>query len=52
MRTLDSMNNFSSDVFEGFDVTEDEVTHFRNNHVGFCGVDMNRLSQFLLIQLT
>mgnify|MGYP001082916273 CR=1 FL=1 len=46
------MNNFPTDIFEGFDVSEDEVTHFRNNHVGFCRIDMNRLSQLLLIQLT
>ncbi|MCK9398337.1 MAG: hypothetical protein M0Q44_22470 [Methylobacter sp.] len=46
------MDTFSANVFEGFDVSEDEVAHFRNNHVGFCRVDMNRLSQFLLIQLT
>jgi hypothetical protein len=46
------MNNFSADVFQEFDVSENEVIHFKNNHVGFCGVDMNRLSQFLLIQLT
>ncbi len=45
------MNNFSADVFEGFDVSEDEVAHFKNNHVGFCQLDMSRLSQFLLIQL-
>lgn len=37
---------------QGFDVSENEVIHFRNNHVGFCGVDMSRLSQFLFIQLT
>lgn len=46
------MDTFSANVFKGFDVSEDEVAHFRNNHVGFCRVDMNRLSQFLLIQLT
>lgn len=48
---LSRMNNYAKDVFEGFNVTEDEVSHFRNNHVGFCRVDMNRISQFLTIQL-
>lgn len=46
------MNHYAKDVFEGFNVTEDEVSHFRNNHIGFCQVDMSRISQFLLIQLT
>ena len=46
------MGTFYADLFEGFDVSEDEVFHFRNNHVGFCRIDINRLSQFLLIQLT
>lgn len=45
------MNNYSKDVFEGFNVTESEVSHFRNNHAGFCHIDMNRISQFLTIQL-
>jgi hypothetical protein len=45
------MSIFSSDVFEGFDVSEDEVNHFSRDHPGFCRVDMSRVSQFLLIQL-
>jgi hypothetical protein len=45
------MNHYAKDVFEGFNVTENEVSHFRNNHAGFCRIDMNRISQFLTIQL-
>lgn len=51
-RRLDDMNSIYTNVLEGFDVSENEVNHFRNNHVGFCKVDMNRVSHFLLIQLT
>lgn len=46
------MNNIYGDVFKGFDVTETEVNHFSNNHVGFCRVNMNQISRLLLIQLT
>lgn len=42
---------YAKDVFEGFDVTADEVSHFRENHSGFCHVDISRVSQFLIIQL-
>lgn len=45
------MNNYAKDVFDGFGVTEDGVSHFRRNYVGFCGVEMDRVSQFLTIQL-
>jgi hypothetical protein len=45
------MSHYAKDKFEKFNVTEDEVSHFRNSHVGFCRVDMNRISQFFLIQL-
>jgi hypothetical protein len=45
------MDHYSADVFEGFGVTEEEVTQFRNTHVGFCSLDMSRISKFLLIQL-
>lgn len=49
--SLGNMNNYAKDVLDGFNVTEDEVSHFRTSHVGFCRVDMNRVSQFLTIQL-
>lgn len=42
---------YTKDVFEGFYVSEDEVFQFRNNHIGFCQIDLNRVSQFLSIQL-
>ncbi|MBD9359053.1 hypothetical protein [Methylomonas fluvii] len=45
------MNNSSEDVYEGFDLSKDEVEHFKNNHPGLCNVDLSRVSQFLLIQL-
>jgi len=50
--SLEKMDTYSADVFEGFGVTEEEVAHFKNNHSGFCRLDMNRVSKFLLIQLT
>ena len=46
------MDIFSPDVFEGFDVSKDEVEQFKNSHPGFCRLEMGRVSQFLLIQLT
>lgn len=42
---------YTKDVFEGFYVSEDEVVEFRNNHIGFCQIDLSRVSQFLSIQL-
>ncbi len=45
------MNRLAADVYEGLDVSVEEVAHFENHHIGFCGVDMARVSQFLLTQL-
>ena len=45
------MDTYAIDVYEGFNVTEAEVNQFREHHVGFCHVDMSRVSQFLIIQL-
>lgn len=45
------MHSYANDVFEGFDVSEDEVAQFRNTHAGFGCIDMSCISQFLLIQL-
>lgn len=42
---------FNANVFEGFGVSKDEVSDFKENHVGFCRVDKTRISEFLLIQL-
>jgi hypothetical protein len=51
--TLRSFSNmFDTDVFEGFGLSEDEVSDFKKNHTGFCRIDMNRISGLLLIQLT
>lgn len=52
MITLETMSNYYLDVFEGFNVTEDEVTNFRDDNVGLSQVAKNRISEFLLIQLT
>lgn len=45
------MTNYGHDIYEGFDVTEEEVSHFRENHPAFYNIDMSRISQFLIIQL-
>jgi hypothetical protein len=45
------MNPYSTDVYEGFDVTEEEVAHFKNSHCGFCNIEMTRVSCFLQIQI-
>lgn len=46
------MSIYSIEVFQWLDVSEDDVINFRNDHVGFCGVSMSRISQYLLLQLT
>lgn len=45
------MGTYGLDVYEGFGVTEEEVASFSFNHCGFCGVDMNRVSALMMIQL-
>lgn len=45
------MNNYDTDLYENFRISEEEVSSFQRNHVGFCNVDMSRVSQFLKIQL-
>lgn len=38
-------------MYEGFNVSEEEVSQFKDCHIGFCHVDMSRVSQLLVIQL-
>jgi len=49
--SLEYMNAYSPDVYKGFDVTEEEVAHFKNSHCGFCNIEMARVSYFLQIQI-
>lgn len=46
------MDPYSIDVYQEFRVTREEVAHFTENDIGFYGVDVSRISQFLKIQLT
>lgn len=45
------MDIYSTDVYEGFNVSKDDVNYFKDNHPSFCNLDLSRISQFLLIQL-
>jgi hypothetical protein len=45
------MNPYSTDVYEGFEVTEEEVAQFKNSHCGFYNIEMTRVSYFLQIQI-
>ena len=46
------MATYDVDVYQRFRVTPEEVAHFTKNDIGFYGVDVSRISQFLKIQLT
>jgi hypothetical protein len=45
------MNPYDKNIYAGFKISEDEVSHFKETHLGFCRLDVSRVSQFLLIQL-
>ncbi len=46
------MTTYDVNVYQRFRVTPEEVAHFTENDIGFYGVDVSRISQFLKIQLT
>lgn len=39
-------------IMAGFGVSEDDVRMFASSNVGLYGVDVSRLSKYLLVQLT
>lgn len=46
------MTTYDVNVYQRFCVTPEEVAHFTENDIGFYGVDVSRISQFLKIQIT
>jgi len=44
--------SLSEAILAGFGITQDDVRQFSSSNVGLHGVDVGRLSQFLLAQLT
>lgn len=42
---------YSADVFENYDISEEEVSIFLDTHIGCYQIDTTRISKFLLIQL-
>lgn len=46
------MGFYGLDVFDGFGISKEDVDNLCDEHIGFCNVDLSRISQFFLIQLT
>lgn len=49
---FDTISPYASDVFDGFNISIEDVDDLCKEYVGFCGVDLDRVSRFLLMQLT